>query len=354
MIQGPVFVDLARVDAVVAAAAARALAAAEDREFTTFRCGSSIPSDMARAPRGEQEAFREAVRLALVRVLSEAWPARSLDPGPAEFVLEAVPDKLDALIQIAPVFVAGRYRKLARGLSQTVFLCRLCHGGLRKRVLRRGVCPECGKSGRFVAESVEDFVRPAIERAAGGTSSSFHGAGREDVDVRMLGRGRPFVVSVEEPRRRAPDLGDVAEEIAVASAGRVEVEELLVVPRADLGRITSGHGEKTYRAVVAATGDAEFPADAAGRLAPLVGAELSQRTPRRVDERRADLVRLRRVLAVEVESAEPRRLTLVLRTDPGTYVKELISGDEGRTAPSVAALVGVACVCEELDVLDVG
>jgi tRNA pseudouridine synthase 10 len=34
-------------------------------------------------------------------------------------------------------------------------------------------------------------------------------------------------------------------------------------------------------------------------------------------------------------------------------VKELITGDEGRTTPSVAALLGTPCRCVELDVLDV-
>jgi tRNA pseudouridine synthase 10 len=346
-------VDPGTVEAVVRAAAERALAEARDREFTTFRCGTSIPRRLARRPRPEQEDFREAVRLGLVRILGAAWPERRLDPGPAEFVVEADPDRLDALVHVAPVFVAGRYRKLARGLSQTVFRCRRCHAGLRRAVLRRGPCRECGGTGRFVAEAVEDFVRPPIERAAGGSASAFHGAGREDVDVRMLGSGRPFVVSIESPRRRAPDLARTAEEVASASGGRVEVEGLRVVTRADVGTITSGHGAKRYRAVVVPAGPEDLPADAAARLAALSGADVAQRTPRRVDERRADLVRGRRVAECSAEESGARRLVLVLRTDPGTYVKELVSGDEGRTEPSVATLLGVPCVCAELDVLDV-
>lgn len=43
-----------------------------------------------------------------------------------------------------------------------------------------------------------------------------------------------------------------------------------------------------------------------------------------------------------------------IRTDAGTYVKELISGDDGRTEPSFAALLGQQCFCAELDVLYAG
>ena len=44
------------------------------------------------------------------------------------------------------------------------------------------------------------------------------------------------------------------------------------------------------------------------------------------------------------------RLQLRVQCQHGTYVKEFISGDEGRTTPSLASLLGVACRCDVLDV----
>src|SRR2546422_4343131 len=35
---------------------------------------------------------------------------------------------------------------------------------------------------------------------------ALHGMGREDVDARMLGRGRPFILEIKEPVRRTVDL----------------------------------------------------------------------------------------------------------------------------------------------------
>jgi tRNA pseudouridine synthase 10 len=42
-----------------------------------------------------------------------------------------------------------------------------------------------------------------------------------------------------------------------------------------------------------------------------------------------------------------------IKCDAGLYIKELISGDGGRTKPSLSALLGVEAEVTELDVLDV-
>ena len=36
--------------------------------------------------------------------------------------------------------------------------------------------------------------------------ASFHASGREDIDARMLGTGRPFVVEISKPKKRSLDL----------------------------------------------------------------------------------------------------------------------------------------------------
>jgi len=44
-------------------------------------------------------------------------------------------------------------------------------------------------------------------------------------------------------------------------------------------------------------------------------------------------------------------LELTVRAQPGTYIKELVSGDDGRTRPSVTEILGTAAECAQLDVL---
>lgn len=335
-----------RIDSLVDAAMARIVEVTADFEFATFQTGCKIPRGMAGLPETERESFRYEARLALLRRLEAMWPARRLLGVGHDVKVTLLPDAPRGVaIFVEPLFVAGRYRKLARGLSQTVFHCRTCRA-------RRRECAACGGSGRFVAEAVEDFVKPPIADAVRARRASFHGSGREDVDVRMLGNGRPFVVSVQWARRRTIDAEPVAREVARRSEGRVTVSELRVVPREEARRITDEHGEKTYRALVRTAG--AMPSDAAERLARLVGAEIRQRTPERVERRRADLVRVRRVLAVEVVGLRGGEAEVILRTEAGTYVKELVSGDAGRTEPSFASALGQPCECAELDVVAAG
>jgi len=41
-----------------------------------------------------------------------------------------------------------------------------------------------------------------------------------------------------------------------------------------------------------------------------------------------------------------------VRSAHGTYIKEAISGEGGRTTPSLASLLDVRCECRELDVVN--
>ncbi|MGB2755906.1 MAG: tRNA pseudouridine(54/55) synthase Pus10, partial [Phycisphaerae bacterium] len=84
-------------------------------------------------------------------------------------------------------------------------------------------------------------------------------------------------------------------------------------------------------------------------LANLAG-RIRQQTPARALRSRADRVRYRRVRSVAWKSVDARTVEIEVRTQAGLYVKELVSGDDGRTSPSVAEVLGVAAECVELDV----
>ena len=103
-------------------------------------------------------------------------------------------------IQINPLFIEGRYRKLIRGIPQTRWPCRKCKG--------RG-CKICDFTGKMYPESVEELIAEKVLQATKGSESRFHGAGREDIDVRMLGRGRPFVLEIKEPKIRELKLENI-------------------------------------------------------------------------------------------------------------------------------------------------
>ncbi|MEM4735096.1 MAG: tRNA pseudouridine(54/55) synthase Pus10, partial [Candidatus Thorarchaeota archaeon] len=73
-------------------------------------------------------------------------------------------------VQISPLFVSGRYRKLQRGIPQSRWDCKACRG--------KG-CDECGHTGRRYPDSISEYIGEPIREASSGTSFKFHAAGRE-------------------------------------------------------------------------------------------------------------------------------------------------------------------------------
>ena len=86
----------------------------------------------------------------------------------------------------------------------------------------------------------------------------------------------------------------------------------------------------------------------------LAGSVLDQRTPSRVEHRRADLVRARKIVALgPLVVSCGNEVELTIRAESGTYIKEFVHSDEGRTIPSVAGALGRKCEVVWLDVEDI-
>jgi tRNA pseudouridine synthase 10 len=250
---------------------------------------------------------------------------------------------LDAELQHGGLFVFGRYLKHSREIPQTRWPCRRCEGG---------GCVRCGGSGKQYPTSVEEVVAAPFLDASGATQSSFHGAGREDIDARTIGSGRPFILELKDPRVRALDLARLGPQVAERSRGVVEVKGLRGAEKSEVAAIKEHRGEKEYRARVRFASPVEAPA-LSRAVEALRGRAVEQRTPQRVEHRRADLVRTRRVVGLVVEEHAGAEATLRIRGDAGLYIKELVSGDEGRTVPSLSGLLGVEARVTELDIIDV-
>jgi tRNA pseudouridine synthase 10 len=328
----------------------RAAGRVEGIEFDSYLFGVRFTPRLA-----EMEAFfdqtfptglSEPLRHAFNREAGKAFEARvghgtvDLTHPHVAFTIDLARGEIE--LSVLSLYVYGRYRKLARGIPQTHWPCRLCGG--------RG-CSLCHETGKQYPESVEELVALPFLRVAGAVEAHLHGAGREDIDARMLGAGRPFVLEVVAPRCRTLDLARLEAEVNETADGKVAVSRLREVPREAVGEIKETEAEKTYRARVAFGEEVSRQAltDALSRLQ----GPIDQRTPRRVAHRRADLVRGRRVLAASGELASPSGAEITLRTEGGLYIKELVSGDEGRTVPSLTSLLGVPAQVVELDVLEV-
>lgn len=336
--------------------AEKARQAAAGVEFATFLLGVRARRLSRVVPEATLETWKGQVKREAGGLLATEWAdqGRSVAFVRPELLLVWDQDREQVEATVRPVFLYGRYVKRTRALPQTraSWSCPGCRG---KRP--RG-CEACSGTGRQFPVALEDLLAGTCARAFGGVEreSLLHAMGREDVDVQCLGAGRPFVIEVRAPRRRSADLEALTREIEALGAGRLDLPIGLRIVGDLVARVKEWRAQKVYRAVAQAQGRVDRALVA--RLPELLsGATLSQRTPQRVARSRTDLVRARRVIEAQVlavtSTAAGDRLELRIEAEAGTYIKELISGDEGRTVPSLTDLLGVPCSCDELDVVEV-
>ena len=141
-------------------------------------------------------------------------------------------------------------------------------------------------------------------------------------------------------------------EINKAAKEKIEVTGLRYSNRAEVSRIKETKAEKSYTIRFSCEhglGEEEI----SKRIHSLSGQTLEQQTPQRVAHRRADKVRKRKVMSIDNIQVEDNEIEFDVRCESGTYVKELVHSDEGRTNPSVAGVLEADCEVIWLDVKDI-
>lgn len=435
------------------------LEAMEGYEATKIQIGARIPKDQIETEDNLRKKYAaggsEALKPALVNEISKKIREsgkgyKTVSDSPE---ILAIVDVLTLSIEldIRAVYYYGRYQKLERGIPQTRWPCRACKG--------RG-CEKCNFTGQQYDSSVQDLIGSPMCEFLDAQEDSFHGMGREDIDVRCMGSGRPFVIEIKEPKTRTVDTEVAMAEINSRAEGKIKINSLRLSNRKEVVRIKDTPAEKSYAIrfklhpmteneynILTAPMDltqediqergskgrkrqprqkrGDKGQDATKPLQPeiekqewhsleglegmkkaelmeiieergltktgtkavliqrildagppelptvdrvsneeilqiienLAGVKLAQRTPDRVSHRRADLVRRRTVYETNnpiIEEIDGDTFVeFTLRCESGTYVKETVHGDSGRTQPSVAALIKSRCEVMWLDVADI-
>lgn len=318
-------------------------------EFDTFLVGTSL--DKAIKQKDDEisdslDVFVEPIKKELNRIIGseiENNSDKEVSFEKQDIVINVdIRKKTKVRLQINPLFIEGKYNKYLRGIPQTKWPCTKCKG--------RG-CDECNGTGKQYPESVEELLSERILEVTRGYEAKFHGAGREDIDVLMLGSGRPFVLEIKEPKIRKINLKELEEEINKSAEGKTAYHGLKFVERnrkAEI-KVSSPDTYKVYKALV----KCEEPYDKS-KLKDLEKLdEINQQTPIRVLRRRADKVRIKHVKELKSEVIDDYTFEITIKTEGGLYIKELISGDEGRSKPNVSEILGVNAVCAQLDVIEV-
>ncbi|GAB9465717.1 hypothetical protein Gpo141_00003115 [Globisporangium polare] len=231
-----------------------------------------------------------------------------------------------------PVYLQGRYLKFKRGLSQTPWVLE----GVRM-----------GESS--VEEAIGDIALPFFR----GSGYKFHTAGREDVDVRMLGNGRPFILEVLDAKKAnlsADEYAQIQSAVNAANTGAVEIREVKVSDKEYFAGLQAGADSKKKSYCCVVWSEAELTPEAVAKLDAIQDLTIQQETPVRVLHRRTLMTRPKVIHAAKCEVLNKHYALLRLTTSAGTYVKEFVHGDRGRTLPNVSSILGCDADILQLDV----
>lgn len=327
--------------------------------------------------------------------------------------------KWSADVSLVNYYMMGRYLKFSRDISQTPWM------------LSQDECDDAGGTvanadddddDNLASSCAEAEVEDAVRGGGGGDGVSMkgrgsveeviahavkssalrpltcrmHGCGREDIDVRMLGTGRPFVLEVvaahafpslcsvtanslcQQIERTVNEGSDEADVAIVPGSMRladrslwetmqkfaeekkkvyrcvVWCEKSLVDDSAALEHRLQQFCDRSHHQSRHRNDNASACASASAQEMDEDGVQcivLSQRTPLRVLHRRSLIDRRRYVYDLIYERLNAHYFVLTLTTSAGTYVKEFVHGDLGRTSPSIASVLGCAADILQLDVI---
>ncbi len=319
-------------------------------EYDTFLIGSKVDEEVLDKEKEIIEFigsdFSESIKTELNREIGKILEQNLKKEVNFEkpTIMAVIDTSFDVVnLQIKSLYIYGRYKKFKRDIPQTRWFCKYCFG--------KG-CKKCNYSGKLYDSSVEELIAKNFLEVTDGDDEAFHGCGREDVDARMLGNGRPFVLEIKNPKKRKLDFTKLEKEINKSNKNVLEVCNLRYSSKDEINRLKHSDFRKIYRVLLKSTKTLNNEKLKKAAIS-LCGRKIGQFTPSRVAHRRANMIREKYIYDCKIESIDGNMATLIIEAESGTYIKELISGDDGKTKPNLSDLIGIPCKVTELDVIDV-
>ncbi|XP_025834214.1 putative tRNA pseudouridine synthase Pus10 [Agrilus planipennis] len=234
-----------------------------------------------------------------------------------------------------PIYFAGRYCKYSRELSQSPWII-------------DGV--------KTMETSVQEIIFNEIHKIFGIPLNNlkFTASGREDCDVRCLGRGRPFYIEINDPRVTEFSFEQFRTlEKAINLSKMIKVQDLQPTVREDLCQIKKGEETKTKQYIALCIVEGPVSDEKINILNQSAPLEIFQDTPIRVLHRRPLATRKKTIHEMKASRVPEKdnMFKLNVVTQAGTYIKEFVHGDFDRTVPNVCSLIGMEVDILALDVI---
>ncbi|MEM1675225.1 MAG: tRNA pseudouridine(54/55) synthase Pus10 [Desulfurococcaceae archaeon] len=276
------------------------------------------------------ESIKNELKREIGKIVSNVYGLKTDFKNPDVMVIIDFETNSYRLI-INPILLEGRYWKRGRGISQN---------------------PWFSKNGtRRYPVSIQEYLEHRLIELFKTSNIVIHASGREDVDARMLGNGRPIIIEIKNPVIRGIDLNTI-NSVLKTSLLEVRLDSLSSRSRVKYFKNKYSRMAKVYRLLVYS--EREIRLEELSLLEEYFkNTIVKQQTPTRVLRRREDIVRTRRVYEVKNRYIDSHLFETIIYCDGGLYVKELIHGDNGRTKPSFAELIGSKLYPIEIDVISI-
>ena len=230
-------------------------------------------------------------------------------------------------IKSSPIFFSGRYVKAIRGLPQKKDICQKCLGS---------GCFSCDYKVVSPSDSIEAIISRRVLEITKGETPKFSWLGSEDKDSLVLGKGRPFLVRVSDPKVRWLKTDLTIKENGVYAVIKQQS------PQQRSFQLPSRFTTKTKITIQAER-------DLSSKSLPILlnvleNSEVSFETKSRILKKK--------IYSVEVEQIDQKAFILTIVSDGGLFIKQFVGGQE-YCEPNISKIIGTKCECVAFDVLKI-
>ena len=252
------------------------------------------------------------------------------------FSLEGIISSINLNFFLAPtpLYISGNYIKLSREVGQNHF-------------------------GRdFNISSIDEEIKKFFAKIFLNSEKNDYilsASGREDRNVRMLGSGRNFIYEIYNSKKKfGIDFEKINEQFN-AENKLVQIKNLQLSNKSIYNKIKKEENAKIkkYLAVIYCSEKIEK-----NMIDNLIkendNLTINQITPIRVLHQRSLKQRIKQIISLrEIERINDHFFIIEITASAGTYIKEFINGDFGRTWPNLGSLLNCECDILQLDVKDI-
>ena len=239
---------------------------------------------------------------------------------------------INFLLSPIPFYISGNYIKLSREIGQNHF----------DRI--------------FNISSVDEEIKKYFSKIFKNSEKNdftLSASGREDRNVRMLNSGRHFVYEIFNVKKK---FGLNFEELNKKfndESNLVKIKNLKLSNKSEYNKLKKEENAKIkkYLAVVYISKKIEK-----NEINNLIKGNLNikQITPIRVLHQRSLKEREKQIISLkEIEKINDHFIVIEIIASAGTYIKEFINGDLGRTYPNLGSLLNCECDILQLDVEEI-